>query len=172
MLIVALLTSSTLMRSSSLPIVLETEAEVARVIASAGREVSLFAPSLRSRVVANALRRSAVEGGVRVFLLMDAAFIEQRSSFIPALSVIQQPARVEVRLQRGLSSAWLVADGRQVVFGPLVAEPSAFGLDQTRLVLDQREAQMQARDFAQHWRKATPWRYRVQSPRFTNGGRK
>jgi hypothetical protein len=107
-LLAALLTSSTLGRPSNPPLVLESEADVARVIASASREVLLFAPSLRSRVVANAIRRSAVENGVRVFVVADVASVEQRSSFLPALSILRAPARVQVRLRRGVSSAWLV----------------------------------------------------------------
>jgi hypothetical protein len=166
------LVSSGLARSSELPVTLESEVDVARVVMSARNEVLVLSPALRSRVVANALRYSAVSSGARLLILTDKRWVEQRSSFIPALSLLNGRARVEVRLRSGVSSTLLIVDGRQVVFGPLIAEPSTFGLEPTRLVQDAGEARAQVQGFARHWRKATPWRYRVQSPTFTNGGRK
>ena len=62
-----------LARASSLPIELRDQGAVANVILAAQKTVFVIAPQLRSRTVTDALRRAAVERGVRVLILCDAA---------------------------------------------------------------------------------------------------
>jgi hypothetical protein len=171
--VLALSMLSSLAFSSGIPVRLYHASEVAQVVASSRREVLMLVPSLRSRVVANALRKAVVEGGVLLELLCDASLVNERSSFIPMLSMLRQRNRdVTVRVLRGVNRAVLIVDQSRAVFGPLVSEPGSFGLQPTRLVTDALEAQAQARTFRSQWQKARPWTYSIKSPSFKTGGQK
>jgi hypothetical protein len=171
--VLALLVLSSLAFSSGIPVTLERSSDVTQVIVSSRREVLLLVPSLRSRVVANALRKAVVEGGVSLEILCDARLVNERSSFIPMLSTLhQRKHNVMVRLLRGMSRAVLIIDESRAVFGPLVSEPDSFGLQPTRLITDALEAQVQARAYRSQWQKATPWTYKIKSPSFKTGGQK
>jgi hypothetical protein len=163
---------SSLAFAGSLPVTLERSADVAEVITSAHTQVLVLAPSLRARVVADALRRALVEGGVRILILCDADLIAERSSFVPMLSVLRDKYPVEVRLLRGVTRAALITDDSRAVFGPLIAVPESRGLQPTRLLNEPTESRAQAQWFMAQWKRATPWTYRVPAPRYTNGGQK
>jgi hypothetical protein len=171
--VLALSVLSSLALSSGTPVTLERSSDVTQVIASSRHEILILVPSLRSRAVANALRKAIVEGGVSLEILCDASLVSERSSFIPTLSMLQQRKRdVTVRVLRGVNLTLLVVDQSRAVFGPLVSEPDSFGLQPTRLITDALETQVQARAFRSQWQKATPWTYTIKSPSFKTGGQK
>jgi hypothetical protein len=169
----ALSVLSSLAFSNGIPVTLERSSDVTQVIASSRRKVLMLVPSLRSRAVANALRKAVVEGGVSLEILCDASLVNERSSFISMLSMLhQRNHNVTVRVLRGVNRTLLVVDESRAVFGPLVSEPDSFGLQPTRLVTDALEAQVQAQAFRAQWHRATPWTYTVKSPSFKTGGQK
>jgi hypothetical protein len=171
--VLALSILSSLAFSSGIPVRLDHASEVAQVIASSRREILILIPSLRSRAVATALQKAVVEDGVSLEILCDASLVNERSSFIPTLSMLQQRKRdVTVRVLRGVNLTLLVVDQSRAVFGPLVSEPDSFGLQPTRLITDALEARVQARAFRSQWQKATPWTYTIKSPSFKTGGQK
>lgn len=171
--VLALSVLSNLALSSSIPVRLDHASDVAQVIASSQHEILILVPSLRSRDVANALRKAVVEGGVSLEILCDASLVNERSSFIPMLSMLHERKHdVTVRVLRGVNRATLIVDESRAVFGPLVSEPDSFGLQPTRLVTDEFEAKAQTRAFKTQWQRATPWTYTVKSPSFQTGGQK
>lgn len=70
------------------------QAEALHLISTARNEVMLAAPTLRSQGVAEALRQAIVVRGVAVFLLVDAALLEERASYVLTLAL----AGAQVRL--------------------------------------------------------------------------
>jgi uncharacterized protein YllA (UPF0747 family) len=171
--VLALSVLSSLAFSSGIPVRFDHASEVAQVIASSRREVLMLVPSLRSRVVANALRKAVVEAGVSLEILCDTSLVNERSSFIPMLSMLhERKHNVTVRVLRGVNRTLLVVDQSRAVFGPLVSESDSFGLNPTRLVTDALEVRYQTRVFRSQWQKATPWTYTVQPPSFKTGGQK
>ena len=171
--VLALSVFSGLALSSSIPTKLDHASDVAQVIASSRHEILILVPSLRSRAVANALQKAVVEGGVSLVILYDESSVNERSSFIPMLSILhQRKHNVTVRVLRGINRALLIIDESRAVYGPLVSEPDSFGLQPTRLVTDTLETRTQARAFKVQWRRATPWTYTVKSPSFKTGGQK
>ena len=171
--VLALSVFSSLALSGGIPVTLERSSDVTQVIASSRHEVLMLVPNLRSRVVANALRQAVVEGGVSLKILCDASLVNERSSFIPMLSMLHERKHdVRVRVLRRVNRTLLVVDQARAVFGPLVSELDSFGLNPTRLVTDALEAQVQARAFRAQWQRATPWTYTLKSPSFKTGGQK
>ena len=169
----ALIVLSSIAASSGFPVTLKHSSEVTQVIASSRQEVLLLAQSLRSRAVANSLRKAIVEGGIALEILCDANSIQEPSNFIPVLSMLRKRNhRVAVRILRGVNRAVLIVDQSRAMFGALVGEPDSFGLTPTRLVTDALEVRQHVRAFKAQWQRATPWVYTVQPPRFTTGGRK
>jgi hypothetical protein len=167
-----LISGFNLASASSLPITLEREEQVANVVLTARAEVRVIAPLLRSSIVTNALRRVLVEHHVRVLILADADLIQDRSSYIPALSVLASRHHpVQVRLLRGITRAVLIVDQARVMLGPLVTEPATFGLKPTRLLMDTTEARVQTKAFQSQWQRAKPWSLELQNPRFATGGK-
>jgi hypothetical protein len=170
--ILALLLISSLVQANSIPIELHSENDVAKIVLSTRAQVFVLAPQLHSKVVANALRRIAVEDHVRVLILCDASLITDRSSFIPALSYLQQRRHpIEVRLLKRISQSSLIVDDARAVFGPLVMESWTYGLKPTRLVLDTTQSLEQSKHFWAQWKRAKPWRFETNNPRFTTGGK-
>jgi hypothetical protein len=171
--VLALLLLSSFAYSNGIPVRLDHAAEVAQMVASSRHEILILAPSLRSRVVANALRKAVVEGGVSLEILCDTSLVNERSSFIPMLSMLQQRKHnVTVRVMRSVNRTLLVMDQSRAVFGPLVSEPDSLGLQPTRLITDAPEAQAHGRAFRARWQIARPWTYTVKSPSFKTGGQK
>jgi hypothetical protein len=169
----ALSVLSSLAFSSDIPVKLDYASDVAQVIASSRREILVLAPNLRSRIVANALRKAVVESGVSLEILCDASLLNERSSFIPMLSMLhERKHHVTVRVLRDVNRTLLIVDQSRAVFGPLVSEPDSFGSQPKRLATDVLEAQVQARTFRVQWQRATLWTYTIKSPSFKTGGQK
>jgi hypothetical protein len=171
--VLALSVLSSLAFSGGIPVSLDHASDVVQVVASSRREILILIPSLRSRAVANALRRAVVEGGVSLEILCDASLVNERSNFIPMLTMLhERKHNVTVRVLRGVNRVVLILDESRAVFGPLVSEPDSFGLQPTHLVTDALEARTQTKVFRSQWRRATPWMYTLKSPSFKTGGQK
>ena len=171
-LFLALFLVSSLAQANSIPIELHSENDVAKVVLSARAQVFVLVPQLHSKIVANALRRIAVEGHVRVLILCDASLITDRSSFIPTLSYLQQRQHpIEVRLLERITQTSLIVDDARAVFGPLVMESWTYGLKPTRLILDTAKSLEQSKHFWMQWKRAKPWTFETSNPRFTTGGK-
>jgi hypothetical protein len=164
---------SSLAAPLNIPLELRSEEDVAKIILAARDHVFVLAPQLRSGVVANALRKVAVEGGVRVLILCDTGRLEERSGYIAALSKLQERQRpLEVRSLRGINTGTLVVDDTRMVIGPLVSERWTYGLEPTRLLLEPREASRQSKYFWTQWQRGKPWVFKVSNPTFSPSGRK
>ena len=159
-----------LARASSLPIELRDEGAVANVILAAQKTVFVIAPQLRSRTMTDALRRAAVERGVRVLILCDAALTLERGGYAAALSLLYKRYPLEVRVLRRVSNQTAVVDQNRSVTGPLIANVWTFGLRPTRLDLEPSFARERARRFWTQWQRAKPWVYQVKNPSFSSVG--
>jgi hypothetical protein len=168
-----LLLCSSLAAPLNIPLELRSEEDVAKIILAARDHVFVLAPQLRSSIVANALRKVAVEGGVRVLILCDTNRLDEHSGYIAALSKLQERQRpLEVRSLRGIVVSTLVVDDTRMVIGPLVSERWTYGLEPTRLTLKPREASRQSKYFWTQWRRGKPWVFKVSNPTFSPSGRK
>lgn len=164
---------SSLAAPLNIPLELRGEEDVAKIILAARDHVFVLAPQLHSAVIANALRKVAVEGGVRVLILCDTGRLEERSGYIAALSKLQERKRpLEVRSLRGINTSTLVVDDTRMVIGPLVSERWTYGLEPTRLLLEPREASRQSKYFWTQWKRGKPWVFKVSNPTFSPSGRK
>jgi hypothetical protein len=168
-----LLLCSSLAAPLNIPLELRSEEDVAKIILAARDHVFVLAPQLRSSIVANALRKVAVEGGVRVLILCDTNRLDEHSGYIAALSKLQERQRpLEVRSLRGISTSTLVVDDTRMMMGPLVSERWTYGLEPTRLTLEPREASRQSKYFWTQWRRGKPWVFKVSNPTFSPSGGK
>ena len=159
-----------LTRASSLPIELRDDLAVANVILAAQKTVFVIAPQFRSRTVADALRQAAVERGVRVLILCDAALTLERGGYIAGLSLLHTRYPLEVRVLRQVSSQMVIVDQQRSVTGPLIANVWTFGLPATRLDLEPSIALERARRFWAQWQRAKPWVYPIKNPSFSSAG--
>ena len=108
-LLVSLLISSAV---AGAPQALTTPEAVAAQLATANEQLLVMVPTVRSQVVAEALRQAAVERGVRVFLLVSPEVVEEGGSFVPALAVLDG---VKTRLAL-VDRAFIVADRGEGAF--------------------------------------------------------
>ncbi|WP_102127579.1 hypothetical protein [Deinococcus planocerae] len=125
-------------------------------------EVLLVTPTLRSREVAEGLRRAATERGVNVYLLADARFVGEGASYLGGLSLIP---RIQVRLVRGLRGARATIDRRVLLSGPLLADVvSPLRGEPTVAVREPRAVAQASAWFTRTWNTAAPYRYRPPTP--------
>ncbi len=94
------------------PQALSSPEAVAAQLATANEQLLVMVPTVRSQVVAEALRQAAVERGVRVFLLVSPEMVEEGGSFVPALAVVEG---VKTRLAL-VDRAFIVADRGEGAF--------------------------------------------------------
>ena len=167
---ILLLAFTCVARASSVPIELQDENDVARVILATQRTLFVIAPQLRSHPIADALRRAAVERGARVLILCDTHHVLERGGYVAGLSLLRQRFPLEVRVLQGISSQTLIADESRSVTGPLIADPWTFGQTATRLDLERSVALERAGRFWVMWKRAKPWVYRIQNPSFSSPG--
>ena len=164
---------SSLAAPLNIPLELRSEEDVAKIILAARDHVFVLAPQLRSSIIANALRKVAVEGGVRVLILCDTGRLEEQTGYIAALSKLSERKRsLEVRSLLGIHTSTLVVDDTRMVIGPLVSERWTYGLEPTRLTLEPREALRQSKYFWTQWRRGKPWVFKVSNPTFSPSGGK
>lgn len=133
--------------------------DVGAAVYAVERNVTLVAPSLRSRDVADALRRAARDRGVRVFLLVDQGATLDPGGYVGALSLAPN---VQVRVLRGVTEEYAVLDARAVLRGPLVWNlPSPLDARPTTARRDPAEVRAASAWFNRAWRVARPYTYRV-----------
>lgn len=96
-------------------LVLSTHSGIARHIAAAAREVMLAVPTLRSQVIAEALREAMVVRGVEVYLLVSPEHAEARAAYVTSLSL----AGARVRLAP-VEGGYLVVDRQRTITGALI----------------------------------------------------
>jgi hypothetical protein len=86
-----------------------------RLIDASGVEILLYAPVMRDREQARALRRAVVERGVRVTILSEPESAREASSYLPSLKLAGAGVFV-ARVPRG-ERGLLIVDGRVAVSG-------------------------------------------------------
>ncbi len=94
------------------PEALTTPEAVAAQLGAANEQLLVMVPTVRSQMVAEALRKAAVERGVKVFLLVSPEYVEEGGSFVPALAVLEQ---VQTRLAL-VDRSFVVADRGEAAF--------------------------------------------------------
>lgn len=85
------------------------------LIDASGIEVMLYAPVMRDREQARALRRAVVERGVRVTILSEPESAREAASYLPSLKLAGAGVFV-ARVPRG-ERGLLIVDGRVAVSG-------------------------------------------------------
>ncbi|PNY79675.1 hypothetical protein [Deinococcus koreensis] len=143
---------------------LTTSQQVGASLYEATSEVLLVTPTLRSKDVAEALRRAAVERGVRIFLIADGRYVNEGASYLASLSLTPG---IQVRLVRGLEASRATIDRQMTVSGPLLADVPSPRRPGATLALQQPQAVRVASTwFSKAWATARPYRYQVPaSPR-------
>lgn len=149
-------------RAAPTPTSLQSGSQVAAVVYSAARSVTVTAPSIRSREVADALRRAAVERGANVFILADDRYVREPAGFLSALSLVPG---IQVRLVRGVSQSWVIVDGKVALAGPLVWEVAS-PLESRATVVDRGQATLARLSgwFSRSWKVARVYRYTLRVP--------
>ncbi len=138
---------------------LSTPQEVGATLLAATSEVTLVTPALRSKDVAENLRKAAVERGVRVFLLADVRFLNDGGSFLGGLSLTPG---IQVRLLRGLNDSRATIDRQVTLSGPLLADViSPLQQTPTQASQEPREVRTAGAWFSKAWAQARPYRYEV-----------
>lgn len=138
---------------------LSTPQQVGATLLAATSEVMLVTPALRSKDVAESLRKAATERGVRVFLLADVRFLNDGGSFLGGLSMTPG---IQVRLLRGLNNSRATIDRQVTLSGPLLADIiSPLQQTPTQTSQEPREVRTASVWFTKAWAQASPYRYKV-----------
>lgn len=138
---------------------LSTPQQVGATLLAATSEVTLVTPALRSKDVAESLRKAAVERGVRVFLLADARFLSDGGSFLGSLSMTPG---IQVRLLRGLNDSRATIDRQLILSGPLLADiVSPLQQTPTQVSQEPRAVRTASVWFNEAWAQARPYRYEI-----------
>lgn len=133
--------------------------EVGDGVASAASEVMLVTPFLRSKEVAESLRKVATQRGVRVYVLADVQYIQEGGSFLNGLSMVKG---IQIRLLRGLKDSRATIDRKSTITGPLLADQaSLLNPGMTTLIQEPRMVQAASAWFSRAWATATPYKYEV-----------
>jgi hypothetical protein len=139
--------------------------KVGQVLFSATKEIMIIAPSIRSKAVADAIRRAAVDRGVTIYILADAAFITEPAGYLGGLSRLP---KVQVKLMRGIpdNEVKAVIDRQVIVQGPLLVDVSSpLNTKPTTALQSPQKSNNAAARFIQIWQKAKVYRYQIPKPR-------
>lgn len=131
--------------------------DVAARFSSARQQLIVVTPVIDTKVVAEAIRRVAVERGVNVFLLLAPEFVEAPSSYGASLGAL---AGVQIRLANiDRSFALVDADQTAVVLeGALLGSGSAAFLTQeSYAITDAKVISARSALFAETWEEAVPY---------------
>ncbi len=140
---------------------LGTPQAVGATLYTASREILLISPSLRSKDVAEALRKSAVERGVTIFVIADARLINEPSGYLGSLSFLEN---VHVRLVQGLTSSRAIIDRSILVSGSLLFDvPNPLETKPTFAATDAQITASTVTWFNRIWSTAKPYKYQVPS---------
>ena len=136
---------------------LESPKVVGGVLYTGTQEILVVTPSVRSKDVADGLRRAAVERGTPVYIIADAALVGERAGFLPGLSLVKN---VQVRLLRGLTQSSAVVDRKLLISGLLLFDiPSPLETKLTEARTDSRAINDAVRWFTKAWKLAKPYKY-------------
>ncbi len=143
---------------------LESPKMVGGVMYAATQEILLVVPSLRSKEVADSLRRAATERGTVVYILADASLIEERASYLPGLSLLK--GNVQVRLLRGLRTGQAVVDRKLLLSGPLLVDiPNPLEPGRTEASTSLTDINRSINWFGRAWKQARPYSFRADPPK-------
>lgn len=130
---------------------------VGDVLRLATREILLTVPSVRSRDVAEGLRRAALERGARVFVLADVSLVQEPSGYLAGLSLVKN---IQVRLLRGVSVYRAVVDRSVLVSGGLLFDmPTPLEPRPTTASTKTRAWTEAAAWFTRAWTQARPYTF-------------
>jgi hypothetical protein len=137
---------------------LESPKAVGSVLYTGTQEILLVAPSVRSKEVADGLRRAATERGTPIFILADARFIEERAGYLPGLSLVKN---VQIRLLRGVQTSQAIVDRKLLISGPLLFDiANPLETKPTEALTETRRVNAAINWFAGAWKAAKPYTYR------------
>ncbi len=108
---------------AQIPEALTTPEAVAEQLGAANEQLLVMVPTVRSQPLAEALRKAAVERGVRVYLLVSPEYVEEGGSFVPALAILDG---VQTRLAL-VDRSFVIADRGEAAFlleGEVLGESS------------------------------------------------
>lgn len=137
------------------PGTLQSTAEVVQAIDTATQELMVAADLLRSKEVANALRRAAVDRSVTIFMVAPPENITDPSSYFVSLAF----ADIAVRLV-SFEGSFLVIDRTVLIEGPLIAGVKQLPRAQvapTRLSQDVAEVSSFVESFYRSFSAAQPY---------------
>lgn len=147
--------SAPLNAAQGVPGTLQSTAEVVQAIDTATQELMVATDLLRSKEVANALRRAAVDRGVTVFIVVPPENVADASSYFISLAF----ADAAVRLV-SFQGSFIVIDRRVLVQGPLVAgvkQLPGSQVEPTRLSQDAAEVARFVGSFYKSFSAAQPY---------------
>jgi hypothetical protein len=137
---------------------LESPKAVGSVLYTGTQEILLVVPSVRSKEIADGLRRAATERGTPIFILADVSLIEERAGYLPGLSLIKN---VQIRLLRGVQTSQAVVDRKLLIAGPLLFDiPNPLEPKPTEALTETRRVNAAINWFAGAWKTAKPYAYR------------
>jgi phosphatidylserine/phosphatidylglycerophosphate/cardiolipin synthase-like enzyme len=132
--------------------------EIAEVINASTQELLLVTDTFRNKSLADAVRVAALERGVKVFVLVPEALVQDLSSYFGTLS----QAGATIHLQEA-TGAFLVIDRKYVIQGNLLSElenPQA--ITPTMLIASEDYADHLTQLFIDSFEGATLWVYEPQ----------
>lgn len=142
---------------------LGTPQAVSATLYSASREILIVSPSIRSKDVAEALRKAALERGVTIFVIADARLVGEPAGYLSGLSLLEN---VHVRLVQGLTSSRATIDRTIVVSGPLLFDsPNPLENRPTFAATDPQATATTVAWFNRVWSTAKPYKYEIQLPK-------
>lgn len=156
--------------SAQTPEALVTPEAVAAQLDTATEQLLVLVPTVRSEPLAEALRRAAVERGVRVYLLVSPEVVEEGGSFVPGLAVLDN---VFTRLAL-VDRSFVVADRGESAFlleGEALSLPAA-GFDNraTYALRDPALIGDRGRLFEDVWLAAPEYRSLIERMPFSSPG--
>jgi sugar-specific transcriptional regulator TrmB len=141
---------------------LGTPQAVGATLYTASREILIISPSLRSKDIAEALRKSALERGVTIFVIADALLVDEPAGYLGGLSLLKN---VHVRLVQGLTSSRAIIDRTILVSGSLLFDvPNPLESKPTFAATDPQATSSTINWFNRVWRTAAPYKYKIQTP--------
>ncbi len=136
---------------------LGTPQAVGAALYTASREILIVTPSIRSKDVAEALRKTAVERGIAIFVIADARLINEPAGYLSGLSLLE---KIQVRLVQGLTSSQALIDRNVMISGPLLFDgPNPLEKRPTVAATDAEVNNRTVTWFNQVWKTAKPYKY-------------
>jgi len=137
--------------SAQAPEALPTPEAVAAQLDTATEQLLVMVPTVRAEPIAEALRRAAVERGVRIYLLVSPEYVEEGGSFVPSLAVLEG---VHTRLAL-VDRSFVVADRGEAAFllegEMLTSSAQAFDSRDTYVLRDAATLANRGRLFEDVW---------------------